>query len=118
MPENNGLVTEYQEKPGGKFKAGNPGKPNGAVTKISVKVRESIVDFMEKNVDKIQDSFDELEPKEKLEFISSILSYAVPKLSATQVEANLQGGFEITMNINGSNKIYKAVDAGLPNEDN
>lgn len=81
----------------GKFTAGNPGKPKGAVTKVSAKVRESLVAFIEKNIDKVQESFDELTPKEKLEFISGILSYAVPKLSSTQVDANIGGGLTITV---------------------
>ena len=42
----------------GKFLPGNPGKPKGAVVKVSVKVREAIVSFLESNVDKIQDDFD------------------------------------------------------------
>ncbi len=119
MAENNGQISEYQEGAGGKFRAGNPGKPYGAVTKVSVKAKESIIKFVENNIDEIQTSFDELEPKEKLDFISSILSYVVPKLSATQIDASLQvNQWNLTMNLNAGNKIHKTLDSALPSENN
>lgn len=107
MAENNG---EYRGD-NGKFKEGNPGKPKGAVTKVSLRVRESLVKFMEDNIDSIQESFDELSAKEKLEFISGILSYAVPKLSATQVETEHSGGITIEFK-NASDYIYPTQDQG------
>lgn len=114
MAENNGTIRHSN----GTFGPGNPGKPHGAVTKVSVKVKEAIVAFVEANVDQIQDSFNELDAKEKLDFISSLLSYTIPKLSATQIDATVEGGFEITMNINGANKLHAALDAGVPEKDN
>ena len=95
MTENNGQI----RKSDGTFAEGNPGKPKGAVTKVSVKVKEAIVAFVESNVDKIQDSFDSLEPKEKLDFISSLLSYTIPKLSAMQVEQKTEHSGGITLEI-------------------
>ena len=91
MADNNG---EYRDDKG-KFAKGNPGRPHGSVTKVSYKVRESIVNFLENNVDAIQDSFDKLKPKEKLEFISGILQYAAPKLSSTQIEGEVNAGLTI-----------------------
>lgn len=85
MPETNG---QYRSE-NGRFDKGNPGKPQGAVTKVSVKVKEAIVHFVENNVEKIQESFDQLEPAQKLRFISEILQYTVPKLQA--VESNIKG---------------------------
>jgi hypothetical protein len=70
----------------GKFKPGNQeGKKRGP-NKVSQKVKDSIVKFLEDNVDEIQDSFDQLKAREKLEFISSILPYAAPKLSSVTSE--------------------------------
>jgi hypothetical protein len=91
----------------GKFLPGNPGKPKGAVVKVSVKVRESIVSFLEKNVDKIQDDFDTLKPRERLQFVSEILSYAAPKLSAVQTElkGDISHKIEITWNDPGDIKL-------------
>lgn len=81
----------------GTFGKGNPGKPKGAVTKISAKVRESIVNFLEANVDKIQEDFDKLQPKDRLQFVAEILPYATPKMASIQSETdlNVSGGITI-----------------------
>lgn len=81
----------------GTFGKGNPGKPKGAVTKISAKVRESIVNFLESNVDKIQADFDTLKPKDRLQFVAEILPYATPKMASIQSETdlNVSGGITI-----------------------
>lgn len=94
MPENNG---DYRDDKG-KFAKGNPGKPKGAASNASAKVKEAIVNFLENNVDKIQDSFDKLKDREKLQFISDILPYATPKLSSVQSdnETHLSGSITIS----------------------
>lgn len=95
MTENNGDNSDRDEK--GKFALGNPGKPKGAVSNASAKVKQAVVDFLERNTENIQESFDKLKPAEKLRFISDILSYATPKLSSIQSEneTNLSGGITI-----------------------
>jgi len=110
--DNNGAITDEK----GRFLPGNPGKPKGAVTKVSTKVKESIVNFLENNVDAIQDSFDKLKPIEKLQFVSAILPYAVPKLSSTQIEGELNGGITIRYEKPGD-YIYPSQDqsnSGIP----
>lgn len=82
MSENNGEIRNGD----GTFAAGNPGKPKGATTKVSVKVREAIFAFLESNIDAIQEDFDKLKPRERLQFVSDILPYAAPKLSSIQTE--------------------------------
>ncbi len=95
MTENNGDKTERDEK--GRFGVGNPGKPKGAASNASAKVKAAVVDFLERNTENIQESFDKLKPAEKLRFISDILSYATPKLSSIQSEneTNISGGITI-----------------------
>lgn len=94
------LTEEYgdERNKNGRFIVGNKAAANRGSNKVSLKVKESIINFLEGNVDKIQESFDELKPKEKLEFISNILPYAAPKLSSVQVDqnTNLSGGISIT----------------------
>lgn len=100
----------------GRFKPGNPGKPKGAIVKVSVKVRESIVNFLENNVDAIQESFDKLKPREKLEFIAQIIPYAAPKLSAHQIEAEVNAGITIKFEDPGD-YLYPSQDqsnTGIP----
>jgi hypothetical protein len=94
MSENSGLNGRDQS---GRFTTGNPGKPKGAMINASAKVKEAIFDFLEKNVDNIQESFDKLKPIEKLQFVANILPYALPKLSSIQSENNtkLSGGINI-----------------------
>lgn len=98
--------------PDGRFAKGNLGKPKGAVTKVSVKVREAIVNFLENNVDKIQEDFDKLKPREKLQFVAEILPYAAPKLSSVQVEhdGELKHSIEITWNDPTSSELPDTKD--------
>lgn len=79
------------------FAPGNQeGKKKGP-HKVSVKVKEAIINFLENNIDQIQDSFDTLKPAQKLQFISDILPYAAPKLQSIQSEVNqnIDGGITI-----------------------
>ncbi len=93
--ENNGDNSDRDEK--GRFGKGNPGKPKGAVSNASAKVKQAVVDFLERNTENIQESFDKLKPAEKLRFISEILPYATPKLSSIQSEneTNVSGSITI-----------------------
>ena len=94
--ENNGESSGRDDK--GRFGVGNPGKPKGAVSNASAKVKTAVVDFLERNTENIQDSFDKLKPAEKLRFIADILPYATPKLSSIQSEneTNISGGITIS----------------------
>lgn len=95
VSENNGQNGRDEK---GKFTIGNPGKPKGAMINASAKVKQCIFDFLERNVESIQDSYDKLKPLEKLQFIANILPYALPKLSSIQSENNtkLSGGINIS----------------------
>jgi hypothetical protein len=66
------------------FQPGQSGNPNRGPNKVSKKVKEALVKFLEDNIDKVQDSFDKLKPIEKLQFVANILPYVVPKLSAVE----------------------------------
>jgi hypothetical protein len=80
------------------FEPGNQEARKKGANKVSLKVKEAIVDFLERNIETIQKSFDTLKDKEKLEFIANILPYAAPKLSSVQTdnETRLSGGIAIT----------------------
>lgn len=81
----------------GRFGVGNPGRPKGP-NKVSQKVKDAIVGFLEDNMDKIQADFDKLSPAQRLNFVAEVLPYATPKLSAVQseVEQKIEGGITIT----------------------
>jgi hypothetical protein len=94
MPESNGSNGRDDK---GKFALGNAGKPKGAMTNASVKVKEAIYNFLENNIESIQASFDTLKAKEKLQFISELIPYAMPRLQSIQSEnqTNITGGITI-----------------------
>lgn len=106
----------------GRFGKGNPGKPKGAVVKVSVKVREAIVKFLEDNMDTIQGDFDKMKPRERLQFVAEVLPYAAPKLSAIQTEVNADHSGTITVRWESPNPrrdespagIIQSIPGGLP----
>jgi hypothetical protein len=93
MTEENG----HERNSKGLFLPGNKASSNRGPNKISTKVKDSLAKFLDDNIDKVQESFDQLKPLEKLQFIANILPYIVPKLSSTQSENNtkLSGGLAI-----------------------
>lgn len=82
----------------GTFAPGNQAAKGRGSNKVSLKVKESIIAFLERNVDTIQETFDKVKDKEKLDFIANILPYAAPKLSSVQTEneTHLSGGIRIS----------------------
>jgi hypothetical protein len=112
MSETNGL----NRNDNGTFGKGNPGKPKGAVTKVSTKVKESIFHFLEANIDKIQEDFDKLKPRERLQFISEIIPYAAPKLASIQHEGEIHAGITIRFD-DSRDYVYPSEDqsnTGIP----
>jgi len=101
------------------FKPGQSGNPNRGPSKVSTKVKEALVKFLEDNIDAVQESFDKLKPLEKLQFVANILPYVVPKLSAIESEANVKhsGGINIRWsepglqhtNDKGSNGVVQSI---------
>lgn len=107
----------------GRFGPGNKAAVNKGPHKVSTKVKESLVRFLEDNIDKVQESFDELRPLEKLQFIANILPYIVPKMSSIQSESNtkISGGINIRWTEprlldpgdKGSNGVVQGSENGL-----
>ena len=79
------------------FTPGNQAAKGRGPNKVSTKVKEAIVKFLEDNVDKIQESFDELKAGEKLKFIADILPYAAPKMQSVQNDLNASGEIKVTV---------------------
>ena len=95
------------------FEPGNQEGRKRGPNKISSKVKEAIVNFLEDNTDKIQESFDELKPIDKLNFMAAILPYAVPKLSSVETETEHTGGITIRFEEPAEYKrVYPSQDQG------
>lgn len=82
---------------GKKFKAGNPGKPKGAVNKTTQAARELFVSIIEGEQQHIQECFEkvrEKDPAKYLEVLSKFYPYFIPK----KVEVD-QLPTEMTINV-------------------
>jgi hypothetical protein len=85
----------------GKFETGNPGRPKGAKNKVNTEIRGLIQKLFDDNYQTIQDDLEELEPKDRLKFLSDLLPYLLPKLQSTThtQEIDLDGMSEDDLDI-------------------
>ena len=68
-----------------KFKTGDPrinreGRPKGSPNKTTEEIRTAISNFMDANLETLQEDFDKLEPKDRLAFMERLLKYILPPL--------------------------------------
>jgi dihydrodipicolinate synthase/N-acetylneuraminate lyase len=62
-----------------KGKSGNPaGRPKGTANKTTEELRQVFAQFLEANIERLQELFDELEPKEQLSFIERVAKLVMP----------------------------------------
>jgi hypothetical protein len=70
-----------------KGKTNNPaGRPEGSINKTTKELREMITAFVSDNWETVQEDFQALEPKDRLQFFDRMLQYALPKLSTQTIE--------------------------------
>jgi hypothetical protein len=62
------------------------GRPKGSENKSTDKLRNTVLTFIENNIEGMQANFDQLEVKDKLMFLEKMLSYSLPRLQATQLK--------------------------------
>lgn len=71
-------------------KSNNPnGRPKGSVDKMTAAAKEAIVQFVNDNIETVQEDFDNIDSKDRLQFIEKILSYVIPKQAATHHSGNV-----------------------------
>ena len=64
-----------------KGQSGNPtGRPEGVKNKSTQKIRDSIQHIVENNIERIQESLDSMNPKEKMKYIIDLIKLVLPTL--------------------------------------
>jgi chaperonin cofactor prefoldin len=65
------------------------GRIKGSKNASTKVIKETFQQLLEQNLDKIQDDLNELEPKDRLNFILSLAGYVIPKMKATEITADI-----------------------------
>ncbi len=72
-----------------KFESGNQGRPKGAKNKASAQIRDRIQALFDDNFETIQEDLESLEAKDRLNFLTDLLPYLMPKLQSTTYSQKL-----------------------------
>lgn len=77
MRENDGKFT--------KGMSGNPsGRPKGSKNKKTETIRETFIDFVEKNLKRLQEDFDSLDAKDRFKYLFEMTKFFLPSLKAVE----------------------------------
>ena len=74
--------TSFKKGQGGR----KPGKPNKATTDL----RQWINDFIDSNLEQIQQDWKRLEPRERIVLFEKLLKYSIPTLQATSLTTDFE----------------------------
>lgn len=88
-------------------KSGNPdGRPKGSRNRITSELHDRIGEFLHNNMDSIQETYDKLNPNEKLKFIVGLLPYVMPKIREAESPVKVLEKSEIynLINFHGNSK--------------
>lgn len=65
----------------------NPfGRPKGTPNKTTAEMREAIQAFVERNIQQMQDDFDQLDSAERLRILERFMQYLLPRYASQPVE--------------------------------
>ena len=71
-----------------KGKSGNPkGRPKGAKDRIKGDILAQVKEFIEDNMESIQEDYDALDPKQRMQFLLKLLEFAIPKAQGEEKQA-------------------------------
>lgn len=63
--------------------SGNPnGRPKGSKNKKTETIRETFIDFVQNNLDRLQADFDSLEPKDRFKYLFEFTKFFLPNLKS------------------------------------
>lgn len=70
-----------------KGRTNNPaGRPKGTPNKAGAELRERVTAFVADRWEQFESDFDQLEPKERMQFLEKLMAYTLPKLQAVAVD--------------------------------
>ena len=71
--------------------SGNPnGRPKGSRNKCTLRLRESINDFLADNFEELKKDFKKLEVRDRIKFYLDMLQYGLPKLRAVEFSSEFE----------------------------
>jgi hypothetical protein len=74
-----------------KGQSGNPsGRPKGSPNKTPNELRLMIGDFLKENFQEVKTAFDSLDPEKKAKVYTDLLSYGLPKLTASALSVRFE----------------------------
>jgi len=77
----------------GKFKKGQSGNPSGrkpgVSNKITKELRDRIKDFLEGKWSQIEEDFDALESKDRVQLFEKLLQYVLPRMASMDIEGEI-----------------------------
>lgn len=101
-------------------KSGNPnGRPKGAENKETKKIRLWINQFLDDNTSTIEEDLKLVKPNERLQFITGLLEYSIPKLARVENINDHDGQLTIKVvrESNESNTQYKPQESSSSTAD-
>jgi len=72
------------------------GRPKGSKNKLTYDLREKINDFLNDNIDKVVNDFNQLEPKDKIKFYIDFLQFVIPKYQSMKLDADIKNTNEFS----------------------
>lgn len=94
----------------------NPnGRPVGSKNKITSPLRKRVQDFLNDNWDNLQKDFEQLDPKDRVNFYEKLLQYGLPKLQHTEFTGEFQNKLSLNDIFPPDNDFDSLTDNQLDN---
>jgi len=65
------------------------GRQKGTPNKLNIELKERINNFLEDKWEQVIEDFDSIEPEKRIAMFEKLLQFALPKMQATKLEADI-----------------------------
>ncbi len=89
------------------------GRPKNSPNKTTKEIRDSFQLFVEDNVDKFQEWIEkvaETNPAKAIELVSNLSEYILPKLSRSEIKAEIEVTDEVDLSKFSTDELKKAIE--------